>query len=113
MKSANFDEFQEKLAILLNKSIKNSKIKKKQIAELIGVSAAYMTQISTKNKKLPSPKTLRNIVKIIEDKCNNSNFEEEVEEAIAKYENVNYRIQYHAYKAIESCKDVELLFKNL
>lgn len=101
------EKFQKELSQLLNDKINQANIGKKNLAELLEISAVYVTKLTTHPGKLPSPKRLRDIIEKLSH-LKNGNFETETEVIINKYAGNDYKTEYYVSKLEKNFKNNDL-----
>jgi hypothetical protein len=96
------NDFAKRLAVVLNKSIDASGLKKADVAEAVDVSASYLTQLTdpvNKYRKGPvGARLLADIVVTVRSRLSPNNLDKELDDLLRLFASEDYTFDYYARK---------------
>jgi transcriptional regulator with XRE-family HTH domain len=111
MSPLSANEFSKRLSAILNRNMKSMGVKKSDIADAVGVSQSYLTQVTNTenkyNKRPPTADLLWEIVSAVKSQSPQSHIDKDIERLIVLYGSREYIISYHVKRASVLVGDIQ------
>lgn len=110
---ADANQFQEELALLIQKAIAKHKIPKKQIAESLKIDKSNITRITQKRGARPSVRVLAKIANIIISDYKDRGFKKAVTRIVKNHPDEHFQIKFLVLLLAEMAGDLDNVARSL